>query len=193
MKSPLLIFLLLLALSLGACSLFDRNPRPEPTLPAVTAEGAGTFGCLIDDRLYLPSSWNYLKPPLSVSYDSAEDVLFIVTHRFRRRDSVNEGFEFLLSNPTVGDTLWLGNEEIRDESDLPHRFAYYLDFQNSNYLGTWREDSVRYSGYVLLSNLQVGSNEDLRLAAGTFAFMARDTTSNTLMEISEGRFDLTLD
>ena len=53
MKQLLYLITLFVTLFLYSCDLFNLNQ--EPTLPELTQEGAGSFGCLIDGELFLPS------------------------------------------------------------------------------------------------------------------------------------------
>ncbi|MEM9985981.1 MAG: hypothetical protein AAF804_12895 [Bacteroidota bacterium] len=192
MKAHLALFLCLLALMVSGCSILGIDLGPEPELPPITAEGADTFGCLVDGRVFFAGPSGFYRPTLWVFYDSTEDVLTIWANYFRFSMSLDEEIELIVNKPEVGDTLWLGGQGDSVLSEPPLRYASYTEFQNGNQLVTWQEDSLTYSGYVTFSNLRLESGADPKFAAGTFAFNAQDSSANFSIEITEGRFDVSV-
>ena len=52
MKKLSLILIFLALITFHSCDLFNMDN--DPSLPEITQEGKGTFGCLIDGELFLP-------------------------------------------------------------------------------------------------------------------------------------------
>ena len=201
MKTLAFFSTLLLLLLLSGCSLFDRNrdrPVPEPELPPITNEGANTFGCRIDGEAYIPRSPLAAalsgRPNIVNSYGilSDRDRFFVATNNIDREDSIDQTMDIILERLVVGDTLWLGTDDGAYPPLYTERYASFIDFTEDSYFETWSDDSLTYSGYVVLSGLHYEYDGNPRFVAGTFAFTARNADSTQFIEVTEGRFDVRL-
>ena len=192
--------LLLLLLSSSGCSLFDRDrqPVPEPELPPITNEGANTFGCRIDGEVYIPRTpWAASfsgRPNIVNSYGilSDRDRFFVATNNIDREDSIDQTMDIILERLVVGDTLWLGTNDGAYPPLYTERYASFRNKTQSQRFATWSEDSLTYSGYVVLSGLHYEYDGNPRFVAGTFAFTARNADSTQFIEVTDGRFDVRL-
>jgi hypothetical protein len=175
-------------LGLSGCPWFDR-PRPEPVLPEPTAEGAGTFGCRVNGRAWVPRRPFYPIPEaLYFRFDSVEEYFYISADRLFIKDSVDQHIYFHIGSPLAGDTLWLGTEKDTIRRDI--RYASFSDGHLNEYFQTWNEDSLFFSGYVHITSKHLQRDSLTRYIAGTFAFTARTKDSTQYVEITDGRFDV---
>lgn len=171
-------------LGLSGCPWFDR-PRPEPVLPEPTAEGAGTFGCRVNGRAWVPRP----KEEFYFGYDSAVNYFYMDAYNKKRRDSIDQGIGIYVESPLEGDTIWLGTP--KETPGLKRdRHASFLDYYWDEYFHSWNEDSLFFSGYVHITSMHLQRDSLTRYIAGTFAFTARTKDSTQYVEITDGRFDV---
>jgi hypothetical protein len=192
---PLLsTFLLLL------CSCVRENPQPVEQLPALTQEGAHTFGCLINGEAWVPKSFllgvlgNPYSPRLKASFDPVSHRLFLESNRIIEKELIEQSFLIYSDSLAVGDTTWLGQEETSYPPFYHEHFAYFFDEHLPASYATWSTDSLTFSGYIHCTDVRVTSGDGLpSFVAGTFAFTARNKDSTQYLDVTEGRFDIRLD
>ncbi len=176
-------------LGLSGCPWFDR-PRPEPVLPEPTAEGAGTFGCRVNGRAWVPRRPIFpTLQPLYFRYDSASDYFSIDAYVIVRRDSTDQEINIYVEAPLRGDTIWLG-PYIETWGRHKTRDASFSDRQLDETYYTWQDNGITFSGYVHITSLHLQRDSLTRYIAGTFAFTARTKDSTQYVEITDGRFDV---
>lgn len=184
---------LTLLLLLSGCFLLDGDrPQPERALPPPTMEGLDRFGCRIDGLPYVPRSMRLGRPRLTVIYDPATDQLLIRTNNVKGKGSFDQALDLVVKPLTTGDTLWLGPPSGRRQPPTEVGYAYYADYNGSGEYFTSQVDSLTYSGYVYLTGMDLDTAAAPRYVAGTFAMMLRDSVMGTVVEVSEGRFDVSL-
>ncbi|MDP5169867.1 MAG: hypothetical protein NWR72_06455 [Bacteroidia bacterium] len=189
---PTLAFAFSALLLMSSCSLlFDRDrPVPEPELPPITNEGANAFGCRIDGEVYIPRSSNFSRPSITKSYGPTADRFFVMTNNFKNQGSVDQSLSIVIDHPVVGDTLWLGTEDVTYPPFQYERYGFFDDLAKLEYFSSWSEDSLTYSGYVYLTGFHYEFDGQTRFIAGTFAFTARNEDSTQFIEVTDGRFDI---
>ncbi len=174
---------LILLLTLASCRWLDR---PEPGLPPITSRGANSFGCLIDGELFRPKSpyfWSRFNRGLAAFITDSS--VYLIANRIIPDDSVDIGFTIQLDRVSVGDTIWLGSEP--NDPFFPTRSAHFHNDNTREGFSTWNEDSLTFSGYVLLSAIEI--IPDSTFASGVFEFRARNRDSTRIIEVTQGRFD----
>lgn len=191
MKSTLTILFFSL-LFLSGCSLFfDREPRetPAPTLPEITAEGANTFGCLVDGEVWLPESDNWSYVPVRGTFSNGS--LLIDTNKIISDDTTFQGVTLKVIGLYKPDTFYLGFWE----RDFPVEAsnASFVEFGNEflDYQTQGMESSAE-AGTVIITSIDTASTSSIRHVAGTFEFKGFNKETNQWISIEEGRFDVDL-
>ena len=168
MKQLLYLITLFVTLFLYSCDIFNLNQ--EPTLPELTQEGAGTFGCLIDGELFLPSGTDPsggMRGNPNATYTEISGSLII------EAQNINN---WLLSLVVFG--LFEPTELQLNQSSAIRNLAlincrdFYLDSLTS---------SINISF--------IDFEEDI--ISGTFSgTFINECDSSNIVEITQGRFDL---
>ena len=187
-RKPSLYLPLLL---LTQCSKCKNNPAPaDPAalLPPATQTGAGTFGCLLNGRPWLPSGTLNV-PNFFVLYDPTfqNGTLDVRTYRLfgnanNRQyfsfggDGVNKTGKYAVTSSVFPPVLGNGTTYFSDNSKMaPCNFYNLLPGTTS------------VTGYFILSRL----DKQQGIVSGTFAFTLAQPGCDTL-KITNGRFDYKL-
>ncbi|MBS1988011.1 hypothetical protein JST56_03385 [Candidatus Dependentiae bacterium] len=175
MKALLFPLLLILFLS---CKKTDTI---EEQLPPATHTGAGTFGCRINGKVFVPKGYNgtgRANPHVIYDYDlQGRPFLSIEANRFKDRQIV--GSIYLL----FSDISSVGNFEI------PSKLSYsvgWIDIIPGCGMGSL-DTTVIANGLGVITNLNVNN----RIISGTFNFNAIKLGCDTVY-ITDGRFDIKL-
>ena len=193
MKNPIYAFLLLLTTSLSIqCKKQSINTCTDPVcqLPAATQTGAHTFGCLVDGKPWTANTsdaWGLKE--LSVGSPIVnEDTFFIIrAYRSHRVEGISsdialfikggnkQGVFPLKDNEAIGPRLStavgsLGLYRIRGSFNLPY------------------ETDSLHTGQVTITKYDVVH----KIAAGTFYFTAQNVDNDSIVHITDGRFDVIL-
>lgn len=170
-------------LLIGACKksfLFDFSPAPV-TLPVITNEGKGTFGCLVNNRIWVPNEY---KDKISCEYltwkngGSGYGTLSIKSSKRHFFNDKASGLNMTLHNRvfTTGKAPLYFKSSTHDYIFLNTDTSFYYDNLqqgSDNFINISRLDTVN------------------RIISGTFQcalidlYEAKDT-----LRITEGRFDL---
>ncbi len=193
------LYLALLAILLFSCGNdddTDTSPTNERTLPPITQTGANTFGCYIDDILFLPrdgdGTFNNSDPAVLVWGDPTGNSLYqeydLNDHKSEKTTSLFIHIQNLHQN-TI-------DEYIVDESNG----LTSIDGMQNSYMHCriWRDDVGNYQTYLSYENSGIINitNYDLtlRLVSGTFSGSVRNfETPHDTIQITNGRFDFKWD
>jgi hypothetical protein len=152
-------------------TFFDACNDDNQPLPPITSTGAGTFGCLIDGKVYVPYGY-HSNPMVQTTADmivvsgSMEDVNFTL----KVRDTTDEIVE---------------HKPYRFEDQKEIYCKYHTWQSNSN----CRYDELPVSGYITFTKIDY----EKHIISGVFEFTAFSPYCNAMKEITEGRFDLRSD
>jgi hypothetical protein len=168
MKKYLFFLLVLLALTSVKCS----KQSQEDQLPPITTNGANTFGCKVDGKVWLPyGGWNVNKLTTFEYINNYTKSGIIIYARNRKNNELSD-LNISLKNAT--DT---GIYKIYNQLDEGLLFS---DGKNNF-------EPIDTFGVVHILRLDT----NLNIASGTFSFIGyTDKTHTKQVNISEGRFDL---
>lgn len=173
------ISLILLIVSIVACET-ERDPLPTE-LPPITEEGNNTFGCMIENEIYVPeirrTSWSIpglQSDPIEFTFPHFPDYYFIVS-TVRLVDEDDELKDVFLSFHIDTSVIKTGNYQFSYISVEYENTYYYLDTTiNKGMVNISRYDSIN------------------KIISGTFDFSVIDknNTNSKILNITKGRFDL---
>jgi len=172
-KISLLSFLLLIILLANCCEKDD-----DSRLPPISQTGEGTFGCLVNGKIWLPEGQFLSYPEYSIFHDQYNGVEFVDI--IVNQKSVS-GFRFCIPEASVRVGRINLQKGVGRESG-----ADYTDDDKKYY---WGLESV---GEFIITNLDTITNEvnvtPYRITSGTFWF---DLISEEgeIVKIRDGRFD----
>jgi hypothetical protein len=152
-------------------TFFDACNDDNQPLPPITSTGAGTFGCIIDGKVYVP--YGYYSDPMVqttadmiVVYGGMEDVNFTLA---------------------VHDTT----DQIVEHK--PYRFedqkGIYCKYHTWQGKSDCMYDEFPVSGYITFTKIDY----EKHIISGVFEFTAFSSTCNRTVTITDGRFDLRTD
>jgi hypothetical protein len=150
-------------------TFIDGCKDDDPTLPPITSTGAGTFGCLIDGKVFVPREslpWVDVTSDMIVVYKSQNGASFIL----KVRD---------LNNPIVANHTYY----FKGEKDISCMYSTWSDNSSCHY------EDVPVSGSITFSKI----NYESHVISGTFEFTAFSSDCNKSVTITEGRFDIRTD
>lgn len=166
--------IILLGLLFTACCKKDSpfTPTAPPTLPPETQTGANTFGCMINGQLWLPKGGGFI-PNFSKEY-------------------TNNKIYIQAAKADISPTQYIGinfGKVYKDTTLIINNYNNGIDFQHFNYGVnlSFYEPVNGKTGEFHLKKLDTINH----IMSGTFWFDAIDTTTNAVIEIRDGRFDLT--
>ncbi|GAA4852446.1 hypothetical protein [Algivirga pacifica] len=171
--------LVLLLLSLK-CDL-ELYPPENPDLPPITSEGAGTFGCIIADTVWVPccsyyEHWANKRAKLNAwgESDSTFEIIAIQGEPVEIYFSLNRK------------ELLLGEEVLLSKAE--GTLGGYYD--KTNEIAITLRDSVSHACYTATSAVIEMSRMDSVLS-GTFEFtLVNDDDESDQVEVRDGRFDV---
>jgi hypothetical protein len=181
MKKHIFVLLVpLLLLAIACCK--TPEPVPEPDLPPETQTGAGTIGCYINGKPWVPKPFLAIgvNPFLEVKYGGANPGLLYL------------GAETLENNVSGASSLsifvrpWAkkGDNEIWYTAKSPSTFTSYGGLIYPRGCGVFRIDTLKTKRLIITKLDTVG----VGIISGTFEFTAFNTCGDTL-HFTKGRFD----
>lgn len=191
MKNQILIFLLLLITLLSfQCKKQNICTDPVCQLPPATQTSANTFACLVDGKPWTANTSDGLGlEKISVgSRIVNEDTFFIIrAYRRHRREGIasdialfiqavnKPGTFFLKETDAIGPRLStptgsLGLYRLKGDLNLPY------------------ETDSLHTGQVTITKYDVAN----KIAAVTFNFTAQNVDNDSIVHITDGRFDVPL-
>lgn len=180
MKRILLPFLVLIVMFGSQCYSFEINgsppPDPDPILPNITTTGMGTFGCLINDLVFLPEKRSLfpLRPMVNIFYYRQKGELSIEADRYNK-EAKKTAYIYLKADGVLAEqTYTFTRGEYYNEDPLFCNMAnlFQLDTKLHNSLTILKIDSTN------------------RIISGLFeCSMVNNLCASA--EFTSGRFDLT--
>lgn len=168
----LFLFCFFLLISCG-----KKGPKPT-TLPEMTNEGKNTFGCYVDNTLWLPSNAiEFYSTQLCVKYDASTKSLLLRCWRdnpLTGNKAIDE-LHILLKDFTATGTYDLTNAAVGGAAIVVQPELHF--------------SSVVTSGSVSIRTFDISK----KIISGTFAFTVRNPDGSVIHTATEGRFDLNLD
>lgn len=191
---PLIIFLicsLIISVTMGSClkGLFDEK------LPKATQTGANTFGCKIDGKSWIPDGTHDLFvsiPALSASiYQWQGTRNFHLSARkdpsgFKKTDETYDDLYFDITLPATAGELRIDKTCNSCGIYCPYnsiRFAVKVSPYGECYI----TDSL-HPGKIHFTRIDTLN----RIVSGTFEFRAIDKNTGKTINVTDGRFDVTI-
>ena len=155
----------------------NKDPYQDgtPELPPITMEGKNTFGCKINEEIWIPfvknpSQWNQA---ISINLDETSGKKVFRFTMKKRHDNINENLSFQIVNPRDGS----------NKQDNIIAGIYNFLGSTSNCPLFEMVDSTRF---VLINKIDY----DSRIISGTFTFNKFINECGDSTKITDGRFDL---
>lgn len=152
--------LLFICLLLFASCKKKTVATPDPVLPAETQTGANTFGCLVDGKVFVPKG-NFTIPGLSTV------IQFNILSLGAARTSSNESISFGIRNMNAVNN-------------------YDLIFPNEAEYSLKSEQYAPIEGKITVTKY----DQVNKILSGRFYFTGKNTQTNKLVYITDGRFDV---
>ncbi len=168
---------------IAAVLLFISCSKEVTELPPATQTGANTFGCRIDGNIWVPTDFGIVPTaPILESMMLPDNTLIIKARNFSKSPTETE-FEFRIKGVTApGD--YLLNTDVSHPS-LASSYVWYI-LRKINPLNEWITTS-QATGKVTITRIELGTNA---IASGTFEFDAFSSDDNSIIHVTEGRFDV---
>jgi hypothetical protein len=178
MKTTTILFIITLFLcsTFAACKK-DKNAANDNQLPPATQTGANTFGCLVNDKLFVPKGYTNPYPNYRIFVDpGANNDLEIKTYSYSNNIETDIGFTaFGVNGP---------NNYVVQNGGLI--YPYYRQNTNSDICNFTSTTSNFKSGYLKITRYDLPA----RIISGEFEFKLYDSTiSCDTIRITQGRFD----
>jgi hypothetical protein len=153
-----------------------KHDQAIKQLPAETQEGKNTFGCYLDNNLWLPENDKtcvLCQENLSATYNPSTGVVKILTFKYK--------FDGTYEN------LWLYAQNVNAAGDF--NLAIDVDSQMTSYLRSYSNNSE--DKYLLANqgNIHITKLDTInKIISGTFSFNAKN--GNSTVAITKGVFDV---
>lgn len=166
---PMTVRLLTLIVIFGSttCSISCKDDD-DPALPPITSSGAGTFGCMVDGVLYIPSG-------------SYHDAYVQSTSEMIAITASGADGTFNLSVTDTTTAIVTGKEYYFDNKERSIQCSVN-GLQCSGF-------DKPVSGFIRFSKIDY----DKRVIAGVFQFTVFSQKCNRIINVTDGRFDLRTD
>lgn len=189
----IIVFLLSSCTSKEILENIDGTNQDQPTtLPLITTYGSNTFGCLIDNGLYLPRkiisySSQPSGDPINASYIwSINYTTNVAKYKLTIYISNQFSRKYLDINYESPDLLIEGHTYSFGQNSPGHFNAQYYSFNNFGFATT--DQSIGNITIIKFDRVK-------KILSGTFWFDAFDSYQNSgsKVEVREGRFDIVYD
>ncbi len=169
MKKLNVYLIIILITFLTGCDRDKDSSTKKDVLPPITQEGKNTFGCKVNGEVWVPQS-GFLINALTSSYQSN---VFILDAK-RETEELDEEIFYSGFFDAVGSySLPNANHTVEFNKVINSILHYYY------------VDTIN-SGVVTITKLDTTEG----IIAGTFYFDAIDTTTNEVLHVTDGRFDV---
>lgn len=175
MKTPIKLLLIILFLSFNSCSKEENCDNPINCLPPATQTGAGTFGCLINNKPFRPAGSQLGGPTMQIDYTIFEgQYVFNLSADNKKSDEA-------IAVSIRGQELEENKIYLLSKYERESNFGEYLRSGPDH-----RTDSI-HTGEIRLSRFDITTG----IVSGTFWFDAVNENGE-IVQIREGRFDMKL-
>jgi hypothetical protein len=155
-----------------------RKNNADPTLPPETTNGAGTFGCKINGRNFVPRSGRG-QPGLYVRY-------------YREFSGLNEYWSLAITAGQYKDrpteTIQIGTDTLLVESGETYQFDRGQGKPFVIY--TYGYDNFQYKPAKAGDLFITKHDRDARILSGRFWFNIYSLADSSIVRVTEGRFDV---
>jgi uncharacterized protein DUF6252 len=174
-RLPFLLFIVVVLISFRC----KKEKTPEEQLPPETQTGAGTFGCLIDGKIFKPKGDPLTGPVLRCAYQNIDGGFYFQLKASNKGD-INYNIGIFTDSLKIqqGITLVLKNQNVPGE-------AYGLYTVSKIQGSTEYQTNATDTGEIAIKKL----DEINRIVSGTFWFDAINSLGQKV-KVREGRFDL---
>ncbi|MBL7817797.1 MAG: hypothetical protein JNL70_22505 [Saprospiraceae bacterium] len=169
----------LIILLLSLCFIMSKCPDDTPKLeelPPITQTGEGTFGCLVNGKVWIPSKWHISTSPRYVGVDTFLSNTMKI-NMTRRRDTSRSNITLIVKykNFSVGNQSYFAN------------LSYYNDTQVCDY-NTFEIDTTVSPNFLKVNF--VDTSRQRRVMAGEFQARFINKSCKDTINITQGRFDM---
>jgi len=191
MKNKILSFLLLSTISLSfQCKKQNICTDPVCQIPPATQTGANTFGCLVDGKPWTANTSDGLGlDKISVGHRIVnEDTFFVIrAYRNHRIEGISSEMAlFIQGGSKRGVFPFKDNDAIGPRLSTPTGSLGLYRLSGSFNL-PYETDSL-HIGQVTITKYDAAN----KIAAGTFYFTAQNVDNDSIVHITDGRFDVPL-
>lgn len=170
---PFIKFLLLsLILTISSCQNDDDDTPPIEQLPPATMTGENTFGCLINGEAFIDIG------PGNNFYQQVNGEFFFLVGGLSDETFISQ--VLIASNGIEVDD----NQDYILSCNEPN--SYYAELSIRNTFLDLQTCDTSFGNFFLTK-----FDLNTQVASGTFEFDVIDPRDNTLVEVREGRFDVT--
>ncbi|MBL7817796.1 MAG: hypothetical protein JNL70_22500 [Saprospiraceae bacterium] len=163
-------------LLLSLCFIMSKCPDDTPKLeelPPITQTGAGTFGCLVNGKVWIPSKWRITGTTRYIGIDTSLEKAIIIDMK------QNEPFTHLLIISKYKH-FQLGNLQ-----SIPS-LCYYNDSRICTNL--FNVDSTNSLNFLKINFIDTSRQK--RIIAGEFQLKYISKDCKDTINITKGRFDM---
>lgn len=160
-----------------------KDKLPIDQLPAATQFGANTFGCLVNGEVVIPTNNVIYRSNFDYGYDPDYGLSIEASSEDRNHETLRTvSIRVLIKNLKEGQTYSLDSLKVIGKGGASYKLL---------------SDYGRATAYYETNNLTGGSLTitkcDLakKIISGMFSFKATNATNNIIVNVSDGRFDLT--
>ena len=191
-----LILIVLITVLCFSCGNDDALTTNEKTLPPITQNGANTFGCYIDQLLFIPRDGDgtFNNNDRAVyfigGYPEATSYYEIDVHDYKSEQTAS-----IFMHVQSLDANGTGDYIINESNGLTS-----IDGLNHTYMHcrVWRDDVGNYQNYLSYDNSGIINithySPSGRLVSGTFSGSVRNYQEpHDTIQIRQGRFDFKWD
>lgn len=176
------LLLLLFYLTLVGCNGCKDSVQTDINqLPAITQDGANTFGAIVNGKVWVPAGFNGT-PNLQYNYDPGYAYGTLNVGAYRHTDTI------------VNDYTLLGFAfDSLNNYQIPHSFALKpnsnvaFDYDQYPCVYAAEDSSTQSSGSITITKLDTAA----RIVSGTFSGVLIKAGCDTIT-ITDGRFDIKL-
>lgn len=197
MYTFIILLSLFTALTAGSCKKVEVKPCTDPVcqLPPITHEGKNTFGCLVDGKPWTANTSDAFltAPPLKPIYagfptNNGTIFLFLQANRRNKKEGIASDIDLYIENAVgTGTYLFNNNDAIGFPNTSRASKSVGLFKISDDYSYPYQTDSI-HTGEVIITRYDITN----KIYSGTFYFTAQNIHNDSVVHITDGRFDIKL-
>jgi hypothetical protein len=192
--SYLILLTVFTILTAGSCKKEKPCTDPICQLPPITQEGKNIFGCLVDGKPWTANTSDAFLTapsfdPIYVMFPIRNGIKFfnLNLNRRNRKEGIDSDISISIEN-AIGVGIYLLNNN--DAIGYPVRSAYKsigLFSISDSFAYPYETDSL-HTGQVTITKYDTVN----KIYSGTFYFTAQNINNDSIVHITDGRFDIKL-
>jgi len=190
MKLYLLILLFTTILLNINCKKQNICTDPVCQIPPVTQTGANTFGCLVDGKPWTANTGlSFSVKPLYIGagYIDGKYFLKLSARQRQSKEGIDSNIDIFIEGANKKGVFLLNiNDAIGPRISTPISSVGVYRISD-NYTYPYETDSA-HTGQVTITRYDAAN----KIAAGTFYFTAQNVDNDSIVHITDGRFDVIL-